>query len=171
MSGDVQLELRLNEYKMNALSSVLEEQGFCVEKRMQEMLEGLYVDLVPHEVRQEIQARIDAERTAWEAEREASRRYTVFRMRENSSELFFQMDRRKGLLSVGQFLRQYLASGQSPAAGVFQDAFPGLKPNSTVWRWRLMWKIPAKSPTCLIWILTSRRSPLLTSEGAGRRIR
>ena len=72
MSGDVQLELRLNEYKMNALSSVLEEQGFCVEKRMQEMLEGLYVDLVPHEVRQEIQARIDAERTAWEAEREAS---------------------------------------------------------------------------------------------------
>ena len=85
MSGDVQLELRLNEYKMNALSSVLEEQGFCVEKRMQEMLEGLYVDLVPHEVRQEIQARIDAERTAWEAEREASRRYTVFRMRENLS--------------------------------------------------------------------------------------
>ena len=38
MSGDVQLELWLNEYKMNALSSVLEEQGVCVEKRMQEML-------------------------------------------------------------------------------------------------------------------------------------
>ena len=41
MSGDVQLELWLNEYKMEALASVLEEQGTTVEKRMQ----GMRIDL------------------------------------------------------------------------------------------------------------------------------
>ena len=50
MSGDVQLELWLHEYKMDALSSVLKEQGTTVEKRMQEMLTDLYVELVPYVV-------------------------------------------------------------------------------------------------------------------------
>lgn len=34
MSGDVQLELWLHEYKMNALSSALAEQSVTVEQRM-----------------------------------------------------------------------------------------------------------------------------------------
>ena len=46
MSGDVQMELWLHEYKMAALSSVLEEQGSSVEKRMQEALLDLYAELV-----------------------------------------------------------------------------------------------------------------------------
>ena len=36
MSGDVQLELWLHEYKMEALSAVLEQQGISVEKQMQD---------------------------------------------------------------------------------------------------------------------------------------
>ena len=62
MSGDMQLELWLHEYKMDALSSVLEEQGSSVEKPMQEMLIDLYAELVPHEVQQEIRTRIDGVR-------------------------------------------------------------------------------------------------------------
>lgn len=61
MSGDVQLELWLHEYKLNALSSVLEEQGITVEKRMQDALTELYVELVPPEIRQEISAHIKEE--------------------------------------------------------------------------------------------------------------
>ena len=33
MSGDVQVELWLHEYKLNALASVLEEEGLTVEAR------------------------------------------------------------------------------------------------------------------------------------------
>jgi len=47
MSGDVQMELYLHEYKMEALFSVLAEQGSSVEKRMQEILIDLYAELVP----------------------------------------------------------------------------------------------------------------------------
>ena len=54
MSGDVQLELYLHEYKMTALSSVLAEQDSNVEERMQEMLIDLYAELVPHEVQREM---------------------------------------------------------------------------------------------------------------------
>ena len=56
MSGDMQLELWLHEYKMDALSSV--------EKPMQEMLIDLYAELVPHEVQQEIRTRIDSHLSA-----------------------------------------------------------------------------------------------------------
>ena len=71
MSGDVQLELWLHEYKLNALSSVLEEQGTTVEKRMQDALTELYVKLVPPEVRQEISVRIKEELAARQKEVEA----------------------------------------------------------------------------------------------------
>ncbi len=74
MSGDVQLELYLHEYKMAALSSILDEQGSSVEERMQEMLIDLYAELVPHEVQQEIRTRIDTEYAA----EQAARKYTVF---------------------------------------------------------------------------------------------
>ena len=74
MSGDVQLELWLSEYKMDALSSVLEEQGTSVEKRMQEMLIDLYAELVPVETLQEIRARMDAEYAAAQAAEEAARK-------------------------------------------------------------------------------------------------
>ncbi len=90
MSGDMQLELWLHEYKMDALSSVLEEQGSSVEKPMQEMLIDLYAELVPHEVQQEIRTRIDTEYAAEQAEKEAARKYTAFCVRENGEKSFFQ---------------------------------------------------------------------------------
>ena len=37
-SGDVSVELWLNEYKMKALESVLDEQGSSIEERLQEYL-------------------------------------------------------------------------------------------------------------------------------------
>ena len=72
MSGDVQLELWLHEYKLNALSSVLEEQGTTVEKRMQDALTELYVELVSPEIRQEISVRIKEELAARQKEVEAA---------------------------------------------------------------------------------------------------
>lgn len=126
MSGDVQLELWLHQYKMDALSSVLEAQGSSVEKRMQEMLIDLYAALVPAETRQEIRTRIDAEYAATQAEKEAARQYTAFRVRENGGDSFFQLGQREDFLDVAKFLRRYLRDGQGPAGAAFQNGFAGL---------------------------------------------
>ena len=129
MSGDMQLELWLHEYKMDALSSVLEEQGSSVEKRMQEMLIDLYAELVPHEVQQEIRTRIDAEYAAEQAEKEAARKYTAFCVRENGEKSFFQLDRTEDILEVGKFLRRYLREDQGNGIAALQtSAFARMEP-------------------------------------------
>ena len=129
MSGDVQMELWLHEYKMAALSSVLEEQGSTVEKRMQEALLDLYAELVPQEIQQEIRTRIDAEYAAGRAAEEAARKYTAFRVRENGSDSFFQLDSKEDILEVAKFLRQYLREEQGQAVAALQkSAFARMKP-------------------------------------------
>ena len=129
MSGDVQLELWLHEYEMSALSSVLEKQGTTVEKRMQEMLIGLYAELVPHEEQQEIRSRLDAERAAEQAEEEAARKYTAFCVRENDEISFYQLDRTEDILEVAKFLRRYLRQGQGHGAAALQtSAFARMDP-------------------------------------------
>jgi len=129
MSGDMQLELWLHEYKMDALSSVLEEQGSSVEKRMQEMLIDLYAELVPHEVQQEIRTSIDTEYAAEQAEKEAARKYTAFCVRENGEKSFFQLDRTEDILEVGKFLRRYLREDQGNGIAALQtSAFARMEP-------------------------------------------
>lgn len=129
MSGDVQMELWLHEYKMAALSSVLEEQGASVEKRMQETLVDLYAELVPQDVQQEIRQRIDAERAAWEAEQEAARPYTAFRVREGGTDQFFQLEQSETFMEVAKFLRRCLRDGQGTAMAALQrSAFARMKP-------------------------------------------
>ena len=114
MSGSVELTLCLHEYKMDALSIVLEEQGTSVEKRMQEMLIDLYSDLVPFETQQEIRARIDAEYTA--AQEEASRRFSVFRVTQDghTDHLVTECHMPIDVLHTAAALRTYLlAKGNS----------------------------------------------------------
>lgn len=129
MSGDVQLELWLHEYKMEALASVLNEQGTTVENRMQGMLIDLYAELVPQEVQQEIRSRLDAERAAKLAEEEAARKYTAFCVREDGAASFFQLDRTEDILEVSKFLRRYLREGQSQGTAALRtSAFARMEP-------------------------------------------
>ncbi len=129
MSGDVQMELYLHEYKMKALSSVLAEQGSSVEQRMQEMLIDLYAELVPVETQQEIRARIDAEHAALEAEQEAARKFTAFRVRQDGADAFFQLDHAENILEVAKFLRRYLREDQGPGIAALQrSAFARMEP-------------------------------------------
>lgn len=117
MSGDVQLELWLHEYKMEALSAVLEQQGTSVEKQMQEMFIELYTENVPQEVQRDIRQRIDAEYAAEQAEREAARKYSAFQVRESGTDRFYQLDQGEGFLDVGKFLRWYSRPDQELTAG------------------------------------------------------
>lgn len=128
-SGDVQLELWFHQYKYDALSSVLEEQGASVEKRMQEMLAGLYAELVPHEVQQEISDRIDAEYAADRAAMEAERKFTALRVREDGTESFFQLDGKEGFLEVAKFVRQHLRENWAAAtAALRRSTFARMEP-------------------------------------------
>jgi hypothetical protein len=129
MSGDVQLELWLSEYKMDALSSVLEEQDTTVEKRMQEMLIDLYAELVPYEVQQEIRTRIDAEYAAAQVAEKAARKYTAFCVREDGANSFFQLDRSENILEVAKFLRRYLCENQGQGTAALRtSAFARMEP-------------------------------------------
>lgn len=131
MSGDVQIELYLHEYKMEALSSVLAEQGSSIEKRMQEMLIDLYVELVPVAAQQEIRTRIDAERAAEQAAWEAARKFTVFRVRQDGADEFFEVDHSETFLDVAKFLRGYMRKQQISAAGALKKFLCDLKPVTT----------------------------------------
>lgn len=128
MSGHVQLELWFHEYKLEALSSVLEEQGSSVEERMHANLNELYTGLVPPEVQQDIRQKIDAEQAAGQSEIEASRKYTVFCVRENGSENFFQLDRQEDFLDVAKRLRWCLQQESGSLAETFVESAADLKP-------------------------------------------
>ena len=123
MSGDVQVELWLHEYKLNALASVLEKEGITVEQRMQDALTELYVARVPPETRQEISARIKEELAAREAEIEASRQYAVFHVRENGVEEYFRLDQNYELLQTARDLRRYLRQELNVSVKSFADLY------------------------------------------------
>ena len=124
MSGDVQLELWLHEYKLNALAAVLEKEGTTVEQRMQDALTELYVARVPPETRQEISARIKEELAVREAEMEASRQCAVFHVRENGREEYFRLDKNRELLYTARDLRQYLRRELKVSTNSFSDLYP-----------------------------------------------
>ncbi len=128
MSGDVQMELYLQKYKMEALSAVLAEQGSSVEKRMQRMLNDLYTELVPVETQQEIRNRIDAERVEEQAEQEAARKYSAFRVRQDGADVFFEVDHSETFLDIAKFLRSHLRKEQTSAVGALKEFLRDLKP-------------------------------------------
>lgn len=128
MGGDVQLELWLHEYKMEALSAALENQGSSVEEQMQEFLIDLYTENVPQEVQADIRQRIDVEYAAEQAKREAARKYSAFHVREDRTDRFYQLDRGESFLDVGKFLRRYSRLEQGLTAASLEKSFAGLKP-------------------------------------------
>lgn len=128
MSGSIRMELYLHAYKMEALSSVLADQGSSVEKRMQEMLIDLYAELVPVATQQEICTRIDAEHAAGQAAQEMARKFTAFRLRQDGADEFFEADHGETFLDVAKFLRSYLWKQKTSAADALKNFLCDLKP-------------------------------------------
>jgi len=95
---------------------------------MEDMLYDLYTELVPVETQEEIQSRIDAEHAALEAEQEAARKFTAFRVRQDGTDACFQVDHSETFLDVAKFLRSYLRKEQTPAVGALKEFLRVLKP-------------------------------------------
>lgn len=70
MSGDVQLELWLHQYKYDALQKAMAQTDRTIEQEMQYRLTDLYCDMVPQEQRDAIDARIQDEELAFAAKLE-----------------------------------------------------------------------------------------------------
>lgn len=121
MSDSIRVELWLDEYKIEALSSVLKGQETSIEEQMQKMLTELYLELVPQETQRAVQARINAEQ-------EPGRAYAGFCVIENGIKSHFQSDGRITLLHVGKFLWRYLLAEPKPAAAALQSDLDGLEP-------------------------------------------
>ena len=129
MSNYVQLDVWFQEDKLNALSSVMEEQGTTVEKWMQGMLLDMYEALVPRETQEAIRTRIDKEEAEVRAAEEAARKYTAFCVREAGAKSFFQLDRPEDILEVAKFLRRYLREDQGQGIAALQtSAFARMEP-------------------------------------------
>jgi len=139
MSGDVQLELLLHEYKLDALSSVLAEQGTTVAERMNDMLLRLYEEQVPPELQQEVRGRIQSEYVSWEEGQtteldleQAEDPYTVFHVRENGADRFFMLECSENLLCVANTLQGFLGNrSREPALTAVTKEFYSSKPIGT----------------------------------------
>lgn len=114
--GDVSIELWLNEYKQEALESVLNEDGTSIEEQLQEYLIELYADLVPVNVQQSIRQRIDAENAASREAAEAERRFAVFHVIEEGNSIYFLVNEHLDMLQTAVKLRSYIRrpSGNPP---------------------------------------------------------
>lgn len=106
--GDVSIELWLNEYKQEALESVLNEDGTSIEEQLQEYLIELYADLVPVEVQQSIRQRIDAEDEASREAAETERRFAIFHVTEHGESVHFLAEENLEMLQTAVKLRSYL---------------------------------------------------------------
>lgn len=92
------------------------------------MLADLYADLVPHEIQQEIRARIDVESAAAQAEAEAARKYTAFHIREDGQEEYFQLKYGMELPGAARLLRRYLRQETGVQMSSFAEALREREP-------------------------------------------
>ena len=112
MSGPVELDLWLNEYEEAALSDALKEKGLTVTEYLQQQVNRAYEEMVPSDVRARVAHRIGEERAAQLAEREASRRFAIFHIKEHGEEFRFLTNHNIEFLDAGRLLRNYVRSMQ-----------------------------------------------------------
>lgn len=119
----VSVELWMNEYKMKALESVLDEQGLSVEERLQESLIELYTNLVPVEIQKNIRQRIDYEEKASKEAEEAGRRFAVFHVTEYGESVHFLTEENLEMLKTAVKLRNYLRKPPEDSPAQFLGMF------------------------------------------------
>lgn len=112
MSGSVELDLWLHEYEEAALSDALKQRGMTVREYLQQQVNRAYEEMVPSDVRARVAHRIGEERAAQLAEREASRRFAIFHIKEHGEEFRFLTNHNIEFLDAGRLLRNYVRSMQ-----------------------------------------------------------
>lgn len=110
--ADHDVTLWFNEHRWNALETALQSMGSNIEEHLTDQLMSLYTWMVPYEAQQRAESLIADEEAAMEAEREASRRYAVFHIKEQGLEDYLCVAVQQGFpaLRVGSIMRDKLHS-------------------------------------------------------------
>lgn len=119
--GSEQIVLWLDEPKYNALQSILGERGTDLETVMQSRLEAYYREMVPIEEQTQINQAMEAERLAEVARQEASRQFTVYRIREGGQTTCFESELCLDEARSAARLRTYLREKTAGGAGLYAD--------------------------------------------------
>lgn len=119
----IEVSLYFNELRLKALQNELAYDGFTVEDKLNEAFNWLYEQLVPVEQQTAIEAQIKETEKAERAEREAKRRFAVYHVSENGSDVYFTSDHFLGFLSAAYRYRLYERGELSANPQCFADAF------------------------------------------------
>lgn len=123
MKGDILLELWINQYKHDALNSVLEQQGSSIQAEMQAHLTSLYTEHVPAQAQEEICQRIDAEALVAQAQYEANRRFSAFRITENEETVCVECETAFNAPQTALRVRRYLRGELGKGIASLSDSF------------------------------------------------
>ena len=98
--------------RVEAMERILKEQGKSLDSAVLDMLDDLYHKIVPELERNPIEAAIRQEEAQSTAEREASRRFAVYHIREQAGDSYFYSDVHNDLYMAACECRQYLQEGK-----------------------------------------------------------
>lgn len=122
--SDIDITLYLNKYRVWALSDALGNQtAETVEDKLAEAFDTLYQEYVPDEQRASIEATIENEYAAEQAEVEAARRFAVYHIRENGDDYHFTSDHFRSPMQAAYRYRIYERGELSADPKTFADAF------------------------------------------------
>lgn len=122
--NDIDITLYLNEYRVRALADALGNQtAETVEDKLTEAFDTLYQEYVPDEQRASIEATIENEYAAEQAEMEVARRFAVYHIRENGDDYHFTSDHFRSPMQAAYRYRLYERGELSADPKTFADAF------------------------------------------------
>lgn len=122
--NDIDITLYINKYRVQALAYALCNQtAETVEDKLAEAFDTLYQEYVPDEQRASIEATIENEYAAEQAEMEAARRFAVYHIRENGDDYHFTSDHFRSPMQAAYRYLLYERGELSAAPKTFADAF------------------------------------------------
>lgn len=116
MSNSYSAEVWLNSHRWDALETELEKQGTNIEKYLQDYLVELYRELVPADQVSEIEEIIRQEQLREQAEREARRVFSAFRLREGGKSRYLATEFPVEFLGAAHLLRDCIRKDAGNAA-------------------------------------------------------
>lgn len=128
--ADIDISIYYNERRLEAMKQKLAEQGTTVEAEVKNMMDVLYESILPREVCDKIDAQIAKEQAEADAEREASRRFAVYHIRENGEDYHFTSDYFQTVMQSAYRYRLYERGELADEHNTFFDAFVETQPIS-----------------------------------------
>lgn len=104
---NTEITLRVNHYRLNALSETLANRGSTLEQELLNAFSSLYEKLVPQAQREDIERKIADSENQEELRQQMLRRFGMFHVRENGEDSYFTCDAVPRSMQAAKHYRQY----------------------------------------------------------------